>query len=112
MLQKVKESYELVQVRFIQEDIDRAHRNGMAYKEKNSGIKVKSIIVKFKFWRAQKHDARPKSFIYGKKKPECKSFSVSTDLTKRHLLLCVARKSIKNNYDIGDNDDINDDIII
>ena len=45
---KVKDCYESVQVPFAQEDIDRAHRNGMEYTEKNSGKKVKSIIVKFK----------------------------------------------------------------
>ena len=45
--QKVKECYQLVQVPFAQEDIDRAHRIGMEYTEENSGKKVKSIIVKF-----------------------------------------------------------------
>ena len=46
--QKVKERYESVQVPFAQEDIDRAHRIGMEYAEKNSGKEVKSITVKFK----------------------------------------------------------------
>ena len=32
---------------YAQEEIDRAHRTGMEYTEKNSGKKVKSIIVKF-----------------------------------------------------------------
>ena len=52
--QKVKECYESVQVPFAQEDIDRAHRIGMEYTEKNSGKKVKSIIVNFKSCRARK----------------------------------------------------------
>ena len=62
--QKVKECYELVQVPFAQEDIDCAHRTGMGYMGKNSGKKVKPIIVKFKSWRARKqfYDARPKNF--------------------------------------------------
>ena len=46
--QKVKECYESVQVSFAQEDIDRAHRMGMEYMEKNSEKEVKSIIVKLK----------------------------------------------------------------
>ena len=46
--QKVKECYEVVQVPFAHEDIDCPHRIGMEYTEKNSGTKVKSIIVKFK----------------------------------------------------------------
>ena len=87
--QKVKECYKSVQVPFTQEDIDRAHRIEMEYTEKNSGKKVKSIIVKFKLWRARKqfNDAKPKNFKDGKKKPGYKSFSFSVDLTKRRYLL-------------------------
>ena len=61
---------------FAQEDIDRAHKIGMEYTQKNSGKKAKSIIVKFKSWRAWKqfYDARPKNFKDGKKKPGYKSF--------------------------------------
>ena len=79
--QKVKECYESVQEPFAQEDIDRAHRIETEYTEKNSGKKVKSIIVKSKLWRARKqfYNARPKNFKDGKKKPGCKSFSVSVD---------------------------------
>ena len=101
--QKVKECCESVQVPFTQEDIDRAHRIGMEYTDENSGKRVKSIIVKFQSWRARKQfcDARPKNFKGGQKKPGCKSFSVSVDLTKRrHLLLREARELIKNNDDI------------
>ena len=88
-----------VQVPIAQENIDRAHRTGMEYTEKNSGKKVKSIIVKFMSWRARKqfYDARPKIFKDRKKKPGYKSFSVSADLTKRrYLLLHEAREIIKN----------------
>ena len=46
--QKVKECSESVQVTFVQEYINSAHRTGMEYTEKNSGKKVKSIIMKFK----------------------------------------------------------------
>ena len=88
---------------FAQEDINRAHRIGMEYTEKNSGKKVKSIIVKFKSWSARKqfYDARPNNFKDGKKKPGYKSFSVSVELTKRRYLpLGEARELIKNNDDI------------
>ena len=49
---------------FAQEDIDRAHRIGMQYTEKNLEKEVKSIIVKFYSWRVQKqfYDAIPKNF--------------------------------------------------
>ena len=55
---------------FVQEVIDRAHRIGMEHTEKNSGKKVKCVIVKFKSWRTQKlfYDARAKSFKDGRKK--------------------------------------------
>ena len=96
--QKVKECYESVQVPFAQEDITHAHRIGMEYTEKNSGKEVKSIIMKFRSWRAQKqfYDARPKNFKDGKKKPGYKSFSISVDLTRRcYSLLREARELIK-----------------
>ena len=88
---------------FAQEDVDLAHRIGMEYTKKNSRKQVKSIIVKFKSWRARKqcYDARTKNFKDGEKKPGYKSFSVSVDLTKRrYLLLREARELIKNNNDI------------
>ena len=100
---KVKECYESVQVPFALEDINRADRIGMVYKEKNLEKEVKSIIAKFKSRRAQKqfYDARPKNFKDDKKKPNYKSFSVSVDLPKRlYLLLREARELIKNNDDI------------
>ena len=87
---------------FTQEDINRAHRIGVEYTEKNSGKKVKSIIVKFKSRRARKqfYNARPKKFKDGKKKPGSKSFSVSVDLTKRcYLLFREARELIKKKND-------------
>ena len=102
MWQKLKEFYESVQVPFAQEDVDHAHRIGMEYTEKNSGKKLKSIIVKFKSSSARKqfYNGRTKNFKDGQKKPGYKSFSVSADLTKNHyLLLREARELIKNNDD-------------
>ena len=71
MWQKVKECYESIQVPFAQEDISRIHRIGMEYTQKNPEKEVKSIIVKFKSWRAQiqLYNARSKNFKDGKKKP-------------------------------------------
>ena len=45
-------------------DIDRVHRIRMEYTKRNSGKKIKSIIVKFKPWRTRKQfqNAIPKSF--------------------------------------------------
>ena len=79
MWQKLKEFYESVQVPFAQEVVDHAHRIGMEYTEKNSGKKVKSIIVKFRSWsgRKQFYNARIKNFEDGQKKPGgYKPFSV------------------------------------
>ena len=56
VLQKVKEWHELVQVIFVQKDIVCAHRTGMEYVEKNSGTKVKSIIMKYSSHRGCKNN--------------------------------------------------------
>ena len=44
---------ESAQVSFGQENIDRTHRISIEYTDKNSGKKMKPIIVKFKSWRAR-----------------------------------------------------------
>ena len=77
------------------EDIDSAHRIGMEYTEKNSVKKVKSIIAKFKSWRAwkQSYNARPKNSKDGKKKPRYLA-------KRRYLLLREDRELIKNKEDI------------
>ena len=49
-LQIIKKCYKSLQVLFVEENIDCAHRIGMEYTEKNSGKKVKSIRLKFKSW--------------------------------------------------------------
>ena len=103
MWQKVKQCYKSVQVSFAEEEVDHAHIIGREYTDKNSGKKVKSMIVKFKSWRVRKqfYDARPKKLKDGKNKPGYKSFSVSVDLRKRrYLLLREARELIRNDDDI------------
>ena len=62
--------------------------------------KVRSIIAKFKSWKARAafYKARPKNFVNGRKKPGLTSSSVSLDLTKRsYSLLAKAKSIIKDN---------------
>ena len=49
---------------FQDENIDRVHRTERTYTDKNTGQKVKSIIVKFNSWksRQQFYNARRKHF--------------------------------------------------
>ena len=69
---------------FNEEVIDRPHRVGKEYTNKISKKNVKSIIVKFKSWKAHQklYNARPKVEKDGKKKPH-QNFSISVDLTRR-----------------------------
>ena len=64
--------------------------------DKERKKKVRSIIVKFKSWKARSefYKARPKNYVNGKKKPGLTSFSVSLDLTKRRCSLLAKAKSI------------------
>ena len=68
--------------------------------DKERKKKVRSIIVKFKSWKARAtfYKARPKNYVNGRKKPGLTSFSVSLDLTKRrYSLLAKAKSIIKDN---------------
>ena len=47
----LEDCYSSVNLQFDANDIDRAHRIGLPYTDKNSGKKVKSIIVKFRSWK-------------------------------------------------------------
>ena len=71
VMQMVKECYEEMNVPFLDENIDRAHRSGKIYLDKNTGKKVKSIIVRFNSWKSRQHfyNARPKHFTNSKRKP-------------------------------------------
>ena len=51
----LEDCYSSVNFQFDANDIDRAHRIGLPYTDKNSGKKVKSIIVKFRSWKARQH---------------------------------------------------------
>ena len=49
----LEDSYSSVNLQFDANDIDRAHLIGLPYTDKDSGKKVKSIIVKFRSWKAR-----------------------------------------------------------
>ena len=48
IMNELNDSYSSVNLQFDANDIDRAHRIGLPYTDKNSGKTVKSIIVKFR----------------------------------------------------------------
>ena len=78
------------------ENIDRVHRIGRTYTDKNTGKKVKSTIVKFNSWesRQQFYYAWPKHFNNCKRKPGQHLFSLSVDLTSRWYLLLIKAKGL------------------
>ena len=80
---------------FNEEVIVHAHRVGKEYTNKISKKKVKSIIGKFKSWKAcQKlYNAWPRVQKDGKKKPR-QDFSISVDLTRRRYQLLSKTKGI------------------
>ena len=93
----LEDCYSSVNLQFDANDIDCAHRIGLPYTDKNSGKKVKSIIVKFRSWKAPQrfYKGRPRYYADSSKKP---GFTVSVDLTKRrYLLLTKAKVLIKGN---------------
>ena len=97
MIEKIRECYNALELPFNEEVIDRAHRVGKEYTDKISKKKVKSIIVKFKSWKARQklYNARPRVQKDDKKKPR-QNFSISIDLTRRrYQLLSEARGIVK-----------------
>ena len=96
MMDILKDCYESVEVDFNPVEIDRVHRIGKVFTEKD-GRKTKQVIVKYNSWDARKkcYQSRPK-FVAGNKKP--RPFIVSVDLTKRRYnLLKTAKGMIENN---------------
>ena len=82
----LEDCYSSLNLQFDANDIDRAHHIGLPYTDKNSGKKVKSIIVRFRSWKACQrfYKGRPRYYADSSKKP---GFTVSVDLTKRRYLL-------------------------
>ena len=96
----LKDCYSRVNLQFHANDTDRAHRIGLPYTNKKSGKKVKSIIVKFRSWKARQRFYKGRTWYYADslKKP---GFIVSVDLPKRrYLLLTKAKGLIKGNSNI------------
>ena len=62
---------------------------------KSQKKKIKSIIVKFKSWKArqQLYNAQPRVQKDDKKKPH-QNFSISVDLTRRHYQLLSEARGI------------------
>ena len=96
----LEDCYSSVNLQFDANYIDHAQCIGLPYTDKNSGTKVKSIIVKFKSWKACKrfYKGQPRYYADSSKKP---CFTISIDLTKRrYLLLTKAKWLIKGNSNI------------
>ena len=53
VIEKIRECYNALELPLNEEIIDRAHRVSKEYMDKFSKKKVKSIIVKFKSWKAR-----------------------------------------------------------
>ena len=100
VMKEIKNCYNAMGIPFNGNAIDRAHGIGKPFLDKERKKKVRSIIVKFKSWKAcaALYKARTKNYVNGRKKPGLTSFSVSLDLTKRrYSLLAKAKSIIKDN---------------
>ena len=91
VINTLEQCYSSLDVPFNPNDIDRAHCIGLSYTDNHSRKKAKSIIVKFRSWKARQffYKSRPRYHTDGSKKP---GFSVSVDLTKRRYLLLSKAK--------------------
>ena len=94
VLHKVTEIWMEAGVDIPNEVVDRDHRIGPSYTDKNLSVKYKSVIVRFiTFWH--------KTMAYRLKKKMKPGARVKLDLTKsRYMLLVHANKVVKRNLDI------------
>ena len=100
IMKELEKCYNVIGIPFNEKEIDRAHGIGKPFFDKERKKKVRSIIVKFKYWksRAVFYKERPKNYVNGRKKQGFTSFSVPLDLTKhRYSLLAKAKSIIKDN---------------
>ena len=98
--EEIEKYYNVMDIPFNENEINRPHGIGKPFLNKEQKKKVRSIIFKFKSWKARAtfYKARPKIYVNGRKKPSLTSFSVSLDLTKRrYSLLSKAESIIKDN---------------
>ena len=65
VIEKIREGYNALKLLFNEEVIDSSHRVGKEYTDKISKKKVKSIIRKFKSWKARQklYYARPRNHV-------------------------------------------------
>ena len=94
MIEKIRECYNVLELPFNEELIDCAHRVGKEYMDKISKKKIKSIIVKFKSWKArqQLYNAQPR--VQKDDEKTHQNFSISVDLTRRHYQLLSEARGI------------------
>ena len=95
-MEEIEKCYNVMSIPF---DENKIHR-GKLFLDKEQKNKIRSIIVKFKYWKARTafYKTRPKNYVNGRKKPGLTSFSVSLDLIKRcYSLLAEAKSIIKDN---------------
>ena len=67
---------------FNENEIDRAHDIGKPFLDKEQKKKVRSIIVKFRFWKkyAAIYKTRPKYYVNGRKKPGLTQFTICSNV--------------------------------
>ena len=94
VLHKVTKMWSKAGVEIPNEVVDRPHRIGLSYTDKNSNIACKSVIVRFTTFRNR-------TMVYGAKKKMKPGVRVKLDSTKsRYTLLTDANKVVKQNPDI------------
>ena len=96
VMEEIEKCYYVMGIPFNENEIYRAHGIGIRFLDKKWKKKVRSIIVKFKSWKARAvfYKAKLKYYVNGRKKPGLTSCSVSLNLTKRHYSLLAKTKSI------------------
>ena len=71
LVSKISECFIEIGLPYEEVEVDRVHHIGKAYKNENSGLIMKFIIIKFKSWRYRQdvYQNRPRRFENDKKKP-------------------------------------------
>lgn len=74
---------------FNENEIDRTYIVGKPFSDEERKKKTRSMIVKYKSWKAHVafYKTKPKKYVNGRKKSSLTSFVVSLDLTKRSYSL-------------------------
>ena len=83
-MEEIEKCCNVMGIPFNENEIGRADGIGKPFLNKEQKKKVKSIIVKFKSWKACAvfYKFRQKKYEHGRKQPGLTSFSVLLDLTK------------------------------